>query len=65
MKFSYKGRQIRQSKTHDYTHAVVREREDGDIVVWGCMSSLPLAMKRIGDAKRINPDYKIVELERR
>lgn len=65
MKFFYKGQQIRQSKTHDYTHAVVREREDGDIVVWGCMSSLSLATKQIDKAKRINPDYKIVELERR
>lgn len=36
MKFYYRGRLIRTSKTHTYNWAVVEEREDGSLKVYGC-----------------------------
>lgn len=65
MKFYYKGEQIRTSKTHNYTHAVLREKEEGGFVVWCCASSFALASKQIDKARRLNPAYQIVELEQR
>lgn len=65
MKFYYNEQKVRESKTKEYTHAVIREKEDGSIVVWGCMSSLALAMKQIDKARSIRPEYKVVVLEKR
>ena len=36
MKFYYKGQLVRTSKTHEYKWAVVEEREDGSLKVYGC-----------------------------
>ena len=36
MKFYYNGQLMRTSKNHNYTHAVVIEREDGTIRCYGC-----------------------------
>ena len=38
MKFYYEGQLIRTSKTHHYTHAVIKRTEDGWIT-YGCSSS--------------------------
>lgn len=66
MKFYYKGKLIRTSKTHNYTHAVVREKENGEIGLWGCSSTYEGAVKALNQANRAYPssaNFKIVELE--
>lgn len=36
MKFYYKGQLVRTSKTHPYHWAILEEREDGGLKVYGC-----------------------------
>ena len=68
-KHYYKGQMIRASKTKQYAFAVVREKENGEIVVWGCASNLKGAEKALKDANAVRlyhngvEDCKIVELE--
>ena len=63
-KFYYKGQLIRQSKTKDYNFAVVREKDDGTVVTWGCSTSLVGAEKALKDAWKVRTDYKVVKLEK-
>lgn len=39
MKFYYKGKLIRTSKTHHYTHAIIYNREDGTFACHGCSAT--------------------------
>ena len=66
-KYYWNGRLVRKSKSRgNYTHAVVRvSKVDGDLYVFGCSSRLDLAQKTLETALRVNPDYRIVELEMR
>lgn len=64
-KFYYKGQLVRQSKTKDYNFAVIREKEDGAIVTWGCATNLAGAEKALKDARKVNAAYKVVALEKR
>ena len=66
-KFYYKGMLVRQSKTKVYEYAVLREKEDGTLGVWGCSSTLDGAGKALKDALSRTRDYKykIVALEQK
>ena len=39
MKFYYNGQLMRTSKTHHYTHAIIRHNDDESITCMGCSSS--------------------------
>ena len=36
MKFYYKGQLVRTSKTHTYNWAILEEKDDGTLKVYGC-----------------------------
>ena len=36
MKFYYKGQLVRASKTHTYNWAILEEKDDGTLKVYGC-----------------------------
>lgn len=68
MKFYYNGQLLRTSKTHDYTHAVIREDEEGHYRLWGCASTYSGAAKALNEANRAyrgSLEFRIVELEKR
>jgi hypothetical protein len=65
MKFFYNDKLVRTSKTMNYTHAVIRDKENGEIVTWGCSSTLAGAQKALIQARKINNTYRIVELDRK
>lgn len=48
MKFYYKGKLVRTSKNHEYTHAVICETEEGFKTV-SCASSYDLAVKSMNN----------------
>lgn len=49
MKFYFEGKLIRTSKTHHYTHAVIK-RTENDFILYGCSSSYKLAEKMMMDS---------------
>ena len=65
MKFFYNGQLLRTSKTKEYTHAVVREKENGTYVLWGCASSYDGASRALTQAVKVNATYRIVPLVRK
>ena len=39
MKFYYKGQLVRTSKTHTYNWAILEEKDDGTLKVYGCRAA--------------------------
>lgn len=50
MKYYYKGKLVRTSKTHHYTHAIIRHEENGVFTCVGCSSSEQGAEKLMRDS---------------
>lgn len=66
--FYYKGKLVRTSN-HDYKFAVLREEENGSLIVRSCSTTREGAEKALTDIrKRYDPEYvalyKIVEIDR-
>lgn len=57
MKFYYEGTLLRTSKTHHYTHAIIKRTNDG-IKCIGCSSSLEKA-KKLMENHPTYQDYKL------
>lgn len=43
MKFYYKGQLVRTSKTHTYNWAILEEKDDGTLKVYGCRAERAVA----------------------
>ena len=67
--FYYNNKLVRNSEK-DYSFAVIREEEEGKIIVWACSTTRPGIEKAYADMRKRLADqptkmnaYKIVELE--
>lgn len=63
MKFYFEGQKIRESKTHHYTHALIKRTEDG-VICFACSSSQKGAEKPKNDKIREH-ERNIANAERR
>ena len=63
MKFYFEGQKIRESKTHHYTHALIKRTEDG-VICFACSSSQKGAEKPKNDRIREH-ERNIANAERR
>lgn len=60
MKFYYKGQLVRTSKTHTYHWAILEEREDGGLKVYGCRAERAAADAELSQVIRRGHPYAMV-----
>lgn len=60
MKFYYKGRLVRTSKTHDYKWAVIEEMDDGTLKIYGCRADRAAADAELARVLRRGHPYAVV-----
>lgn len=60
MKFYYKGRLVRTSKTHDYKWAVIEEMDDGTLKIYGCRADRAAADAELTRVLRRGHPYAVV-----
>ena len=53
MKFYYKGQLVRTSKTHTYNWAILEEKDDGTLKVYGCRAERAAADTELTQVIRI------------
>lgn len=64
MKFYYKGQLVRTSKTHTYHWAILEEREDGGLKVYGCRAERAAADAELSQVIRRGHSYaRVVPLD--
>lgn len=63
MKFYYKGQLVRTSKTHAYNWAILEEKDDGTLKVYGCRAERAAADTELTQViRRGHPYARVVPL---
>lgn len=60
MKFYYKGRLVRTSKTHNYNWAILEEKDDGTLKIYGCRADRAAADAELARVLRRGHPYAVV-----
>ena len=60
MKFYYKGQLVRSSKTHTYHWAILEEKDDGALKVYGCRADRAAADAELAQVLRRGHPYAMV-----
>lgn len=64
MKFYYKGQLVRTSKTHAYNWAILEEKDDGTLKVYGCRAERAAADTELTQViRRGHPYARVVPLD--
>ena len=64
MKFYYKGQLVRTSKTHTYNWAILEEKDDGTLKVYGCRAERAAADAELTQViRRGHPYARVVPLD--
>ena len=64
MKFYYKGQLVRTSKTHTYNWAILEEKDDGALKVYGCRAERAAADAELTQViRRGHPYARVVPLD--